>query len=74
MGMPKGVKSKMNEPTFEPIQEAITQQQPTYQLPVIMDSHGRILIPASIRRVMQISPLSNLVIKVTGNQLTIDTI
>jgi bifunctional DNA-binding transcriptional regulator/antitoxin component of YhaV-PrlF toxin-antitoxin module len=39
-----------------------------------MDSHGRILIPASIRRVMQISPLSNLVIKVTGNQLTIDTI
>lgn len=64
----------MNEPTFDTIQEPILTLQPTYQLPVIMDSHGRILIPAPIRRAMQISPLSNLVIKVTGNQLTIDAI
>lgn len=35
-----------------------------YQLPATMDSHGRILIPASIRKVTNINPLTNIVVKV----------
>jgi len=45
-----------------------------YQLPATMDSQGRILIPASIRKTSKISPLSNIVVKQIGNTLIIEAV
>lgn len=55
--------------------EVITEQKPIeneevilYQLPIIMDDVGRILIPAPVRRKLEVSSLTNLSLKVVDKQ------